>query len=183
MMVIYDQQTKKIVSYAGQVFDNGQWREHRLEDLYPNRDVSQWGVVFVKDAVGYAIPLDELQLRLNDQGTPIGVERKPKPPRIFLSTSATDSDGDGLPELPADSQTKVTITAEVKNSSGEILPDDRQIQFTTTAGTLSARKVQTQMGQAIVEFNASLETVTATVTATAEGIQGSSITFEFMPPG
>lgn len=182
MMVIYDLQTKELLNFAGQIFDNGEWREPRLEEIYPNVDHSKWGVVYVKEAIKYAIPLEELQLKLDRNGTPVGVERKPKPPQIHLSTNAVDSDGDGLPELPADGQSKATITIEVKGTDGKLIQDELPLNISTTAGALSDRRISTQNGQATVEFTSSMETVTAVITVDAEGAKSASLTFEFMPP-
>jgi hypothetical protein len=182
MLIIYDLQTKKLLNYAGQIFDNGEWREPVLEEIYPNSDRSQWGTLYVKEAIKYAIPLEELQLKFDSSGNPSGVERKPKLPQIHLTTDALDADGDGLPELTADATSKAIITIEVKDSGGSLIQEELALSLSTTAGALSARRISTQNGRATVEFTSSVETVTATVTVEAEAAQGSSLTFEFMPP-
>lgn len=181
MMIIYDRQTQALLNFAGQIFDNGEWREPTLAEIYPDADHSQWGVVYVKEAIKYAIPLDELQLKLDQNGIPIGVERKPQLPCIYLSTTAIDTDGDGLPELAADAQSKATIKIEVKDSDGKLVSAALPLSLSTTAGTLSVRRISTENGQASVEFTSSLETVTATVKVESERAQSASLTFEFMP--
>jgi hypothetical protein len=182
MMIIYDRQTQALLNFAGQIFDNGEWREPTLAEIYPNADHSQWGTVFVKEAIKYAVPLEELQLKLDQTGTPIGVERKPKPPQIELTTTAIDADGDGMPELVADGQSKATITIEIKAADGQLIQEEVPLSLSTTAGALSARRIATVNGRATVEFTSSVETVTATVTVVSDRVQSAAITFEFMPP-
>ncbi|MBW4643004.1 MAG: Ig-like domain-containing protein [Goleter apudmare HA4340-LM2] len=183
MMVIYDRQTKELVSFAGQIFDNGEWREPTLAEIYPGEDHGNWDVVYVKEAIKYAIPLNELQLKYDQNGTPIGVERKPKPPQIFITTNAPDTDGDGLPEIPADASSKAAIAIEVKDSTGNLVQQELPLNISTTAGSLSARRLSTQNGQATVELTSSQETVTAIVKVESDGAQSASLTFEFMPIG
>jgi len=181
MMIVYDRQTKKLLSFAGQVFDNGQWREPTLEEIYPNTDRSKWGVVYVRDATKYVATLDELQLKVDENGTPVGIERK-RIPKIHLTTDAVDTDGDGLPELPADGQSHTTIRAEIKTHQGQLVTEELSLEFRTTGGTLSARKVTTTTGQASIELTSSIETIQITVTVSAEGFTEASLSFEFMPP-
>ncbi|MGB8698137.1 MAG: Ig-like domain-containing protein [Thermosynechococcaceae cyanobacterium] len=182
MMIIFDRQTKEILSLASQVFDNGQWRETSLEELYPNTDHSQWGVVYAKEALKYVVPLHELRLKVDEAGAVVGVERKPKRPKLFLSTDALDTDGDGLPELAADGQSQATLTAQIRNTKGDRLSGDWVLDFRTTGGTLSARRVAAPQGQATVTLTASVKTISVTVTVAAEGVESCSMSFEFMPP-
>lgn len=182
MMIIYDRQTRELVSYAGQVFDNGEWRESTLQEIYPNTDHSPWDVVYVREAIKYAIPLEELQLKLDQNGTPIGVERKPRPPEIHLTSNAVDTDGDGFPEIPADAQSKAQISIEVTDAQGVLIQESFDLTLSTTGGSLSARRISALNGQATVELMSSMETVTAIVTVSAAGAKGASLTFEFMPP-
>lgn len=182
MIFIFDKETKHFFGMATRVFDNGTWREATVEELYPNADHSKLGFVYVEDSPKYAMNPDGWQLKLDEHGEAIGIERKPNPPKIYLTTNAVDTDGDGCPELVADAQSKATITAEVKDSSGQLVQGELMLNVRTTNGTLSARRISTQTGQATVEFTSSRETVSATVSVSAEGVEGSSITFEFMPP-
>lgn len=179
MIFVFDKATKQFVGTASRVFDNGTWREATVEELYPNTDHSKLGFVHVEDSPEYAMNPGAWQLKLDEKGEAIGIERKPK---IYLTTNAIDTDGDDLPELTADSQSKATITVEVKDSSGQLVQGELMLNVRTTNGTLSARRISTQTGQATVEFTSSRETVSATVSVSAEGVEGSSITFEFMPP-
>ncbi|NEN97686.1 MAG: hypothetical protein F6K50_19790 [Moorea sp. SIO3I7] len=187
MIIIFDKKTKKLVSFAGRVLDCGKWREPTLEELYPNKnpeDFSAWGFVCIKDSPKYALSpnLDRWQLKLDENGVPIGVERKPNPLKIHLITTAIDTDGDAIPELIADGKDKAIITIEVINSRDEIVKKDFNIALKTTGGTLSARRVTAKEGQATVELTSSVETVSVTVSAVAEGVKSDSISLEFMPP-
>jgi hypothetical protein len=84
--------------------------------------------------------------------------------------------------LVADAKSKATITAELKDAKGERLKRDFIVIFKTTGGTLSARRVAAKDGKATVELTSSVETVLVTVSASGEGVQGDSLSFEFMPP-
>src|SRR2546426_207325 len=70
---------------------------------------------------------------------------------------------------------------------GELYPDanlnkDFSLNFRTTGGTLSARRVEAKRGAATVELTSTVETIAVTVSASAEGTQSGSLTFELMPP-
>lgn len=181
MIVVFDKSTHELVGVSPQVFDNGVWREPTLEELYPDVDRSKLGVVYVEDSPRYSLKPDGWQLKLDDNGVPIGVERKHSQPKIYLTTNAVDTDGDGIPELIADAQSKATIKAEIKNARGELIKEDLLLYFKTTGGTLSARRTTAQGGEATVELTSSLETVSVIVEVSAEGVTGTSIEFEFMP--
>jgi hypothetical protein len=119
---------------------------------------------------------------LDEKGNPTGLEPKPKPSIIELTTDAKDTDGDGLPEIPADSESKATITATIKDAEDKVLTRVKKpITFRTTRGILSARNVAPTKGKAKVTLTSILETVTATVTATAEGCRPARISIEFLP--
>jgi hypothetical protein len=182
MIFVFDKETKHFVGMATRVFDNGTMREATVEELYPNTDRSKLGFVYVEDSPKYSMNPEGWQLKFDQNGEAIGIERKPNLPKVFLATNAIDTDGDGMPELPADGQSKAVIRAQVKDSQGQLIQGDLLLDFRTTGGTLSARKVPTQTGQATVELTASLETVQVTVTVSAEGVTENSVTFEFMPP-
>jgi hypothetical protein len=179
MIFIYDKQTNDLVGVATEVFDNGNWREPTLEELYPDRDRSNLGFFYVKDSPKYALRPDRWQAKLDENGVPIGIERKPK---IYLTTNAVDNDGDGIPELIADGNSKASITIEIKYPKGELVTKELTLNFKTTGGTLSARRITINTGQAMVELTSSLETVSVVVEASAEGVAGNTLEFEFMPP-
>lgn len=181
MIFVFNKATKKFVGMATSVFDNGTWREATMEELYPDADHAKLGFVYVEDSPKYAMNPDGWQLKLDETGEAIGIERKPNLPKVYLATDAVDTDGDGIPELIADARSKATITTEVKNSNGEFLTEELILNFKTTGGTLSARRVPIRNGQATVELTSSLETVSVLVEASAEGVEGSSLSFEFMP--
>jgi hypothetical protein len=182
MIVVFEKQTNKFVGIAAKIIDNGHWREPKLEELYPDADLNRLGCIYVRDSPKYALKPDGWQLKLDENGAPIGVERKPALPKIHLTTNAQDTDGDDLPELVADAKSKATITAELKDAKGERLKRDFIMIFKTTGGTLSARRVAAKDGKATVELTSSVETVLVTVSASGEGVQGDSLSFEFMPP-
>jgi hypothetical protein len=182
MIFIFDKATKQFFGMATRVFDNGTWRETTIEELYPNADASKLGFVYVEDSPKYAMNPDGWQLKLDENGEAIGIERKPSLPKIHLTTDAVDTDGDEIPELIADANSKATISIEVKNSNGELVTEELMLNLKTTGGTLSARRITTNTGQATVELTSSLETVSVTVSVLAEGVKSGSIEFEFMPP-
>ncbi|MGV0025309.1 Ig-like domain-containing protein [Phormidesmis priestleyi] len=181
MIFVYDKRTNELVGVATEVIDNGTSRQPTLEELYPDRDRSNLGFLQVEDSPRYALHPDRWQAKLDETGTPIGIERRPTPAKLYLTTDAIDTDGDDLPELIADGSSKATITAEVKDARGELVTEALTLNFKTTGGALSARRVTTTTGQAIVELTASLETVSVIVEVSAEGVTSSSLGFEFMP--
>jgi hypothetical protein len=72
----------------------------------------------------------------------------------------------------------------VRDELNQSVSGDFTVNFKTTAGTLSARQVMVRAGKAEVELISSLETVTATVSASGKGLKAAApLTFEFMPPG
>ncbi|MCE7989153.1 MAG: hypothetical protein DYG89_48990 [Caldilinea sp. CFX5] len=181
MIVIYKKGANELVGVATKVFDNGQWREPTIEELYPNADHTEWGYLYVTDSLKYAANMEGWQFKLDDQGAPIGLEKKAPPLRIKLTTDAPDTDGDGLPEVVADGQSKATITAELRDIHGKVVPQTIPFTFRTTGGALSSRKVTAIAGRALVELTAALETVSVTVRATAEGAEEGSLVLEFIP--
>jgi len=182
MIVIFEKKTNRIVGVASKVFDNGSWREPELAELYPDRNPNEIGYISIQDSPKYALKPDAWRLKLDAHGVPVGVERKPTLPKIHLHTDARDTDGDGLPELFADAKSKAVITVEVKDAMDRMVQEDVLLTLRTTGGTLSARRVQAKGGTASVELTASVETITVTVTVSAEGMQSGALTFEFMPP-
>jgi hypothetical protein len=182
MIIVFEKTTKNIVGVASRVLDSGIWREATIEELYPDMDREGLGYIHVQDSPEYFLTPDAWLLKLDNNSIPVGVERKPILPTIYLITNAPDTDGDGLPELPADAKSKATITAEVRDAQGGIVNRDVVLNFRTTGGTLSARRLEAKGGTAMVELTSTVETVAVTVSASAEGTQSGSLTFEFMPP-
>jgi hypothetical protein len=182
MIIVFEKKTNKIVGAASKVFDNGYWREPEIQELYPGSDINELSYIYVQDSPKYCLNPDAWQLKLDKDGVPIGVERKPTLPKIYLTTNAQDTDCDGLPELPADAKSKATITAEVKDAKGDIVHKDFILTFRTTGGVLSARRVEAKGGIAAVELTSTVETITVTVSASAEGTRSGALTFEFIPP-
>ena len=180
MIIVYDKETKALIGFATKVFDNGQWREPTLEELYPDVDRTKWGHVYVEDSPKYALRPDAWQINFDANGVP-SIGRKPFPAKLSLTTDALDTDGDGLPELPADGRSQGTVFATIKAADGTVPRESVALLFKTTGGTLSARTVETAEGKAAVKLTSSTETVSAIVTASAEGVETGSLTFEFIP--
>ena len=104
-------------------------------------------------------------------------------PRLELSTTAKDADGDGLPELPADGRSQAGITAVLRSAEGEVLHQPITVQFRTSAGSLSHRSVTAGDGKATTTLTSSVETVEANVTVSAGGFESAGLVLEFVPPG
>lgn len=106
---------------------------------------------------------------------------------LELSTDApATSPIDGIPEVPADGKSKVTITVQkVSAASGRPLTGARhnnRLHIRTTAGTLSARQVNLEKGQASFTLRSSTETVVAEVRVWAEELpQPAMLRCEFAP--
>lgn len=129
-----------------------------------------------------SLPLDQLMV----QGFPSKpiIVKKPSPiplSKIELTTMAKDTDGDGLPELPADGRSKTSITATLYGAAGNLIQEPIEVRFRTSAGALSQRHVTTEHGRATVQLTASRETVMANVRASAEGFESSILDLEFIP--
>jgi hypothetical protein len=106
---------------------------------------------------------------------------------LELSTDAPAvSPIDHIPEVPADGESAVTISVQkVSTTSGRPLTGARhsnRLNIRTTAGTLSARQVNLDRGQAAFTLRSSIETVVAEVRVWAEEIpQPATIRIEFAP--
>jgi len=180
MLVVYDKNTKEVLQLL-MVSENVP--EPKLKDIPSLKDM--------KNVAGFTLPNDrsfdfgrEYVVTLDDEGNPTRLEPKPEPPIIELTTSAKDTDSDGLPEIPANGKSKATITATIKDAEGNVLTHVKKpVTFRTTRGILSARNVSLTGGKANVTLTSILETVTATVTATAEECRPARINIEFLPVG
>ena len=127
------------------------------------------------------LPIERVDV-LGDPAKPMLVAKEiPALSTIVLSTSAPDTDRDGLAELPADGESGAEITATLQDALGEVITDPVEVEFRTSAGALSSRSAITKKGKASVELTASRETVMASVSAWARGFQPVSIEFEFLP--
>jgi len=181
MIFVYEKGSNKFLGVATQIFDNGTWREATIQELYPNADHSKLGAVVVKDSPKYYLDPNAWRFSLNEKGEPTGIERKPSPPKIILSTNAKDTDGDGLPELKADGKSKATIEIEIRNPKDELLKKAVDLRINTTGGRLSARRLSTKNGKASVDLTSTLDTVTITVSVEADEMETQTLTFELMP--
>jgi len=106
---------------------------------------------------------------------------QPAPGTLTLSSTAKDSDGDGIPELRANGKDKSTITVDASLADGTPVTDPVSVTFRTTAGRLSARVVDLEDGKATVQLTAGRETVAVTVTAAAPGFADALLQLEFVP--
>jgi hypothetical protein len=118
-----------------------------------------------------------------DRPTVVEIAAPAAGPAIVLTTSAEDRDGDGIPDLPANGRSRVTITATLQDQAGNVVAEPVEVYFRTSAGTLSHRSVTTEEGQASVRLTSSRETVTAAVSATAAGYTPARLELEFAPVG
>lgn len=85
--------------------------------------------------------------------------------------------------LVADGRSETTISAEVRNSSGGIVPDNTMVEFTTSLGTIE-RIGRTTAGVARVRLQSSLTVGTAMVSAVvAAGQAVAQLRVEFLEPG
>jgi hypothetical protein len=181
MIFVYEKGSNKYLGMAGKIFDNGEMREATLEELYPNADHSKMGTVVVKDSPKYALDPTAWQFSVDDKGAVTGIERKPQPPKITLTTDAKDTDGDGMPELKADGKSSATISIEIRTPEGTLMKKAVDLRINTTAGRLSDRRLSTKSGKASVDLTASTDTVTVTVSVEADDMETQQLTFELMP--
>jgi len=181
MTFVYEKGTNNFLGVATQIFDNGTWRDATLQELYPSADHSKMGAVVVKDSPKYYLDPNAWRFSTNDQGEVTGIERKPSPPKITLSTNAKDTDGDGLPEVKADGKSKATIDIEIRDTKGELVKKAIDLRINTTSGRLSVRRMTTKTGTASVDLTSTLDTVTVTVSVEADEMETQQLTFELMP--
>jgi len=112
--------------------------------------------------------------------------------RIHLSTIETPRDDAGRPEIPADGESVLRITASFHDHHGRRLGHGYRegsyptlpstVAFRTDRGALSRRTVDVSEGEAHVELRSVRETIQARVTATAAGFQPAILIVEFVPP-
>jgi len=173
MIIIYNRVSGEIVGHCSRVFDSGKWREPTLEELFRNQDRSNLASVhFADDARYLAYGPQNWRLQRDASGTVTGIERLPF---LLMSSNIADTDGDGIPDLPADGASVAQITAKTSNSA------DIDVTFRTTRGSLSQRTIHASNGSATVELRAATETVAVVVTATAPGFRPGKFFLEFVP--
>ncbi|MCD6266247.1 MAG: Ig-like domain-containing protein, partial [Deltaproteobacteria bacterium] len=84
----------------------------------------------------------------------------------------------GSASIVADGSSSTLITATVKDANGNNIADGTTVNFTTTAGTLSAASATTTNGVATVTLTSPTNLGSATVTATCGGASGTvSVSF------
>jgi hypothetical protein len=103
------------------------------------------------------------------------------PVTLALVVSATDSDGDGVPDIPADGKSKTTLTAKLTGPDGKPANAAIQVTFRTTGGALAARSATAQNGEASVGFTASRETVSVSLSASIPGADPAYASLEMIP--
>ncbi len=143
-------------------------------------DLASRGEILVTSELN--LPLDQVEA-IGLPAQPVIAEKKVRSSfsKIILTTTAKDTDGDGLPELPADGKSKRSITATLQDAEGNVINDPIEVQYRTSAGTLSSRSITAEGGKATVQLTSSRETVMATVYAFTGGFEPASLGLEFVP--
>ena len=118
---------------------------------------------------------DEVEVTGFPEGPRIVARPRREVAQLKISTTATDDDEDGVPELRANGKDVTTIIVEAPVD--EPLP----VTFRTTAGRLAARVVELENGQASVQFTAGRETVAVTITAAVPGFADARLDLELVP--
>jgi hypothetical protein len=176
VVIIYDKSVDEITGYCSSVYDSGRWREPSLEELYPNRDLGNLGFVCTPDDLAFVSQgTANWRLRKDENGVVVGIEQLPA---LLISCDACDTDGDGIPDVPADGESVARVTVSTADNS------DVDVTFRTTRGALSHRTVTTKGGKAVVSLRAATETVAVAVTASAKGYRTATLNLELIPiPG
>ncbi len=183
MLIIYDTRSKKIKGLSMIINDSSgriqqPSKRSTLKKLIPNI-----GTYVAPDDLSVANEIYKFQLKFDKRGNPVGIEKKPPKPRIELSTDAPDHDNDGVPEIPADGESRATITANIRDHTGNLLTDVvKEISFETTGGILLERNVKTVNGVARTTLQSVRETLIPEIIATAEGCIDGSVKIEFVHP-
>jgi hypothetical protein len=173
MMIVYDRNTGKIVGHCSRVFDTGQWRDATIAELYPGQDISHLAAAHFPDDARYLMHgAENWRLKKDENGSVVGIERLPT---LHLTCDAADSDGDDVPDIPANGTSIAHISARTSDGA------DVEVTFRTTRGALNRRTVKSTGGTAAVDLRSGTETVSATVTATAPGYRPGRLHLEFTP--
>ncbi|MEJ3748628.1 Ig-like domain-containing protein [Actinomycetes bacterium KLBMP 9797] len=177
MLIVYDRETRQVVGHCGQIFENGEWREPTVDEVFGHLKLATLEALYVNEVTEaklFRYGPENLRLAFDEKGTATGIELKPA---LKLRCDARDADGDGVPDLPADGAAATVVTASTTDRAAGVA-----ITFRTTHGALSSRTATTtQDGAASVNLRASTETVLATVTATADGYRSGSLQLEMIP--
>lgn len=176
MLIVYEPQTGEILAHCSRIFDSGQWREPSVEEILPRRDPSRLGTLYLKDDPRYLQEgQDGWRIRRDASGAVVGIESVPA---LALTCDAKDTDGDGVPDVPADGKSSTQITARVPGGAGV------EVTFRTTRGSLGKRAVQAAAdGTAVVHLRVPTETVLIAVTANAPGHRPATLEIECIPAG
>jgi hypothetical protein len=178
MLLIYNKKTGKIVGVSMIISDtSGVIPQPNMENV----DFK------IKGVEGYILPDDESVLRdmhnytleLDNEGNPIGFVRK-EVLKIELSTDATDTNGDGVAEIPAGGAS-CNLIASVRNEYGKIIKERPfRIQFITTGGILREYLTETRNGVARVQITSVPETKRVHVIARADGCMPGELDLDFV---
>jgi hypothetical protein len=191
MIVVYEKETNKFVGMALQVYDSGKMRDYTMEELYPSIDHAKHGFFIVDDSIEQLKLGNKVKFKLDKKGKPVGFE-DPSLLRIVLSTNAQDQDGDGIPEIAApnrqlagssgpESQAEITVQIMDGDKKAALSMD---VLLSTTGGSLESRLLTTsKSGTASTTIFAGTDTVTLTVTASAQDLPDASLMLEVMPLG
>src|SRR5262249_54836420 len=126
MMIVYDRTTGKIVGHCSRVFDTGQWRDATIAELYPGQDISNLAAAHFPDDARYLMHgAENWRLKKDESGSVVGIERLPT---LHLSCDARDSDGDDIPDIPADGSSTARVSARTSDGA------EVDVTFRTTCG-------------------------------------------------
>lgn len=183
MLIIYDMQSKKIKGISMITSDSSARiqqpsKRSTLKKLVPNI-----GTYVAPDDINIANEIYKYQLKFDKRGNPVGIEKRPPKPRIELSTDAPDHDNNGVPEIPADGESRAMITANIRDHTGNLMTDVvKEIFFETSGGILLERNVKTVNGVARTTLQSVRETLIPEITATSDGCIEGKLKIEFVHP-
>lgn len=105
-----------------------------------------------------------------------------KKPYLKITTNATDTDGDGIVDIPADGTSSATIYIKKHNSDDSLDTGfNEEVNLSTERGTLSAVKIALVNGEGQVTLTSAAETVLTTVRAGYEELAIGALQIFFRP--
>lgn len=182
MILIYEKGTNKYIGAMPQIFENGTWREPTVEEIYPDKDTSNWGFITVSDSPRYWLADGGYTFKLDKKGNPVGVMLKPW---VKLSIDAEDTDGDGLPEVKPKAKTKIKVEVELDKEDKQNTKSSFKLILSTTGGVLESRRIEVSPGKPQeVSFTAPADTIAITLSAKGAKdvlVKGGTLEIEVMP--
>jgi hypothetical protein len=183
MLILYNLSTHEVIGVSAFIINNNNKPvEPTLKGCFPDKKIiPNVSAIKVPNDERIANELYKYRIKFNRTGEPIGLELKPPRPYIELSTNFQDEYTNQVLELKADGRSKMTITAAVRDHTGNILTSEqRELVFKTTGGRLKKKIVDTENGVAKNSLQSVKETKTVTLTATARGCRSGSLTIDFV---